>query len=178
MRGRESQGGRNARREAGPARAHKYEIVHKDSPSDRGIDCAFVYDAKVFDLIDSKFHYVEADRTRDIIEAKLRRVGAGDNGAHLYVFVNHWPSRNNDEWQRIAAAKVLRQRLDEILAAEPKADIVMIGDFNDEPDNVSLKDDLKAVQTSENLPQGRSMTRPHRSAPRVRGHSFGTTSGN
>jgi hypothetical protein len=37
----------------------KYEIVHKDSPSDRGIDCALLYDANVFSLSDSKFHFVD-----------------------------------------------------------------------------------------------------------------------
>jgi len=127
----------------------KYEIVHKDSPSDRGIDCALVFDADVFGLADSKFHFVDAERTRDIVETRLRR-----NAADLFVFVNHWPSRNNDESQRITAATVLRKRLDEILAADAKADIVMIGDFNDEPENVSLKDHLRAAVSPENLPPG------------------------
>ena len=77
----------------------KYQIVHKDSPSDRGIDTALIYDANVFGMEDSKFHFVDAERTRDIVEAKLTRGGKG-----LYVFVNHWPSRGNDEWQRIMAA--------------------------------------------------------------------------
>jgi len=70
------------------------------------------------------------------------------------VFVNHWPSRNNDESQRITAATVLRKRLDEILTADPKADILLVGDFNDEPDNVSIKDHLRAVATRDTLPAG------------------------
>jgi predicted extracellular nuclease len=127
----------------------KYEILHQDSPSDRGIDCALMYDANVFGLADSKFHFVDAEKTRDIIEARLTH----DN-AVLFVFVNHWPSRNNDEWQRVKAADVLRKRLDEILAADAKADILMIGDFNDEPDNISLKDHLRAAATKDNLPPG------------------------
>lgn len=127
----------------------KYEILHKDSPSDRGIDCALLYDANVFGLADSKFHFVDAEKTRDIIEAKLHR----DNG-DLFVFVNHWPSRHNPEEQRLKAADVLRKRLDEILAADPKADIVMVGDFNDEPENISLKDRLRASQSKDNLPEG------------------------
>ena len=132
----------------------KYEIVHQDSPSDRGIDTALVYDTNVFELADAKFHFVDAEKTRDVVEAKLRRVGSGDDGAALYVFVNHWPSRNNDEWQRIMAATVLRTRLDEILAADPAADIVMVGDFNDEPDNVSLRRFLRAVTEPENATRG------------------------
>ena len=127
----------------------KYEIVHQDSPSDRGIDCALVFDPDVFALADVRFHFVDAEKSRDIVEVRLRR-----NEADLFVFVNHWPSRHNDEWQRIKAADVLRKRLDEVLAADPKADIVMIGDFNDEPENVSIKDHLRAATSSENLPPG------------------------
>src|SRR4051812_2426996 len=51
----------------------KYEIIHKDSPSERGIDCAIIYDSAVFSLADSKFHHVDAGDTRDIVEAKLHR---------------------------------------------------------------------------------------------------------
>jgi predicted extracellular nuclease len=129
--------------------SRKYQIVHKDSPSDRGIDCALIYDANVFQLVDSKFHYVEAEKTRDIVEARLQK-----DGKDLYVFVNHWPSRHNDEWQRVAAATVLRKRVDEILAADSQADIVMVGDFNDEPDNVAIKDTLRAASSKDNLPGG------------------------
>lgn len=125
----------------------KYEIVHKDSPSDRGIDCAIIYDSGVFALADSKFHFVEAEKTRDIVEAKLSR-----NGKDLFVFMNHWPSRRNDEWQRNAAADVLRKRVDEITLADPKADIIMLGDFNDYIDNVSIRDHLHAVTDPKRRP--------------------------
>ncbi len=127
----------------------KYEIVHQDSPSDRGIDCALLFDANVFGLSDARFHFVEAENTRDIVEARLRR-----NEAELFVFVNHWPSRGNDEWQRIKAASVLRKRLDEILAADPQADIVLVGDFNDEPANVSINDHLRSRASKDNLSPG------------------------
>lgn len=126
-----------------------YEIIHKDSPSDRGIDCALIYDAKVFQLVDHKFHFIDANKTRDIVEAKLRH-----DGADLYVFMNHWPSRGNDEWERCLAATVLRKRLDAILAAEPKADFVLLGDFNDESDNVSMTKFLLVESKPENLPAG------------------------
>ncbi len=127
----------------------KYEIVHQDSPSDRGIDCALIYDANHFGLSDSQFHFVDAEKTRDIVEAKLRH-----EGADLFIFVNHWPSRNNDEAQRIKAASVARARLDAILAADDKADVVLMGDFNDEPDNVSIKDHLRAAVSDVDLPPG------------------------
>jgi endonuclease/exonuclease/phosphatase family metal-dependent hydrolase len=131
----------------GPDR--KYEIVHKDSPSERGIDCALLFDPKKFTLVDSKFHAVGRLRTRYIVEAQLK-----SDGDPLYVFMNHWPSRHNDESQRIEAADVLRKRVDEILAADAKADIIMMGDFNDEPANASLKNHLRASTRPDNLSPG------------------------
>jgi predicted extracellular nuclease len=124
----------------------QYQIVHQDSPSDRGIDCALVYDSNVFGLADALFHFVDAERTRDIVEARLQQ-----NRANLYVFVNHWPSRGNDEWQRCLAAAVLRKRLDAILAGDAQADIVLLGDFNDEPANVSLNKFLLVAPTLKQL---------------------------
>ena len=119
------------------------------SPS-RGIRrIALIYDAKVFKLTDSQFHRVNAGNTRDILEAKLE-----NGGVPLYVFVDHWPAQTHDEDQRSAAADVLRKRLDEILAADPKADAVAIGDFNEDPDSVALKDHLHAVDSGDHMPAG------------------------
>jgi endonuclease/exonuclease/phosphatase family metal-dependent hydrolase len=125
----------------------KYEIVHKDSPSERGIDCAIIYDSGVFTLVDSQFHHVDAGPTRDIVEAKLRR-----NGNDLYVFMDHWPSRFHEESFRDKAGDVARQRIDAILAASPKADIIMLGDFNDESTDPSIRDHLRAVTSKEKMP--------------------------
>ena len=125
----------------------KYEIVHKDSPSERGIDCAIIFDSSVFTLVDSKFHHVDAGTTRDIVEAKLRR-----NGSDLYVFMDHWPSRFHEESFRNKAGDVARKRIDEILAADPKADIIMLGDFNDESSDAAIRDHLRTVTSKEKMP--------------------------
>ena len=79
------------------------EIVHRDSPSERGIDCAIIYDSNVFELVEPKFHHVDSGNTRDIVEAKLKH-----NGADLYVFMDHWPSRFHEDAYRNKAADVLR----------------------------------------------------------------------
>lgn len=54
-------------------------------------------------------------------------------GAALYLFNNHWKSgASNPETEaaRIANARTLRTRLDEILQADPNADIIIGGDLN------------------------------------------------
>ncbi len=73
----------------------EYKIVHHDSPDERGIDVAIVYDAKVLKLAGEKVHPVTIQTTRDILEAKL----TWGNDV-LYVFMNHWPSQNNPETDR------------------------------------------------------------------------------
>lgn len=55
------------------------------------------------------------------------------DGAPLTLFANHWKSGAGDaetEPMRVANAKTLRTRIDEILRADPNADIIVGGDFN------------------------------------------------
>lgn len=125
-----------------------YEIAHKDSPDARGIDCGLLYDKSAFKLIKMENLKVSIDsipdfKTRDILYVK----GQLEGGKIIHLFVNHWPSRRggeNSEIRRIQAAKVARAKVDQILKADPNANIVLMGDFNDHPDNVSVRDILKA----------------------------------
>ncbi len=61
-------------------------------------------------------------------------------GTHpLILFINHWKSRiGGGEDKRILAAEFLKKRTTEILSQDPYFDFVVLGDFNDEPENVSL----------------------------------------
>ncbi|WP_294670744.1 endonuclease/exonuclease/phosphatase family protein [uncultured Fluviicola sp.] len=125
-----------------------YEIAHKDSPDARGIDCGLLYDKSAFKLLKMENLKVSIDsipnfKTRDILYVK----GQLEGGKIIHLFVNHWPSRRggaSSEIRRIQAAKVARAKVDQILKADPKANIVLMGDFNDHPDNVSVNDVLKA----------------------------------
>ncbi len=65
---------------------------------------------------------------RHILEVELEI-----DGHPLHVFNNHWKSGASDpatEPIRIANARVLRDRLDELLKADPNADILIGGDLN------------------------------------------------
>ncbi|MFH1197686.1 MAG: endonuclease/exonuclease/phosphatase family protein [bacterium] len=124
-----------------------YEIIHYDMHDGRGIDNALIYDADVFKVIESDIYEVKLSggaKTRDILHVNLQ----SNNGKSFHVFVNHWPSRSGglaeSEFKRIAAAEVLKKRVDKLFAADKDAQIIIIGDFNDEPDNVSLSKILGA----------------------------------
>jgi hypothetical protein len=147
---------------------------YDDSDDVRGIDCALVYSDQVFEpfVIDDpeppapKGHVVHNRYpTRDIFEVPLRLVG---NGAELIVYVNHWPSRSLGRYEteplRIAAANHLGRLIDQRLKFTRQQllgfpdteasmeevqrrwnrSILAMGDFNDEPFNRSILEELKA----------------------------------
>lgn len=125
-----------------------YGIIHEESPDFRGIDVALIYRKGEFTEISHEaLPVVFADdpefKTRDILHV----VGKVKNNT-VHVFVNHWPSRiGGDEKtqpKRILAASVLKRKVDEVLAADSRAHIVIMGDMNDEPSNVSLLETLGA----------------------------------
>jgi predicted extracellular nuclease len=134
-------------REAAVA-GRQYGVVHMDSPSGRGIDCAIVYDTTRLRLVSAGFHGVgkpaavpfEPLTTRFVVEAQFDA-----QGKRLTVFMNHWPSRANPAAERAAAAKAVRARLDQLLAADPDADVLVMGDLNDHPNDPSVKDELKTT---------------------------------
>ena len=73
-------------------------------------------------------HTYQTLNARNILEVQLDA-----DGYPLYVFDNHWKSGAGDlvtEEFRIENARVLKKRIDELLKADPNADIIIGGDFN------------------------------------------------
>lgn len=127
-------------------KAAGYNIIHKDSPDERGIDVALLYKSSIVKEESIDFLRVDIaedpnERTRDILKAELK-IG----NESIYFFVNHWPSRSGgqmeSEFKRLAAAGVLRKAVAPLEEAGKK--VVIMGDFNDHPDNKSIVEVLKA----------------------------------
>ena len=132
-------------------KAAGYEIVHQDSRDRRGIDVAAIYRPDRFELINYEYYTLNFpfdpdSRTRDILHV----IGRLPNQDTLHYFVNHWPSKFGGEFEtmpkRNYAGKFVRQKVDSILNISPNANIVITGDFNDEPATVSMTTEL-GVQT-------------------------------
>jgi predicted extracellular nuclease len=127
----------------------KYNVVRIQSPDERHISTALIYKSDKFELLNATgdtVHLEDNHPTRLILHAALLT----KNNDTLHIFVNHWPSRlggeGASEINRIAAAKTLRTSVDILLNLNSSANIVIMGDFNDEPDNNSIKRDLKAEE--------------------------------
>jgi hypothetical protein len=140
-------------------KSRQYQIVHFDSPDERGIDCGLLYQSKYFKVKSARAVPVALTRdtvvdfTRDILY-----VSGLFHGEPLHVMVGHWPSRSGGEnasvWRRAAAAAVCRQLTDSISRADPGAKIVIMGDLNDDPVNPSLAEVLQAKYTADDLRSG------------------------
>ena len=134
-----------------------YDIVHYDSPDFRGIDVALLYDSKRIKVNSSDPVEVilpTGKPTREILY-----VDADLNGTSLHLFINHWPSKYGGAEKsipkRAAAGKVLRYQVESILRSDPDAEIVIMGDLNDEPTEPSLKVHLGASMDLNDLGQGK-----------------------
>ncbi|MEM1124617.1 MAG: hypothetical protein AAGJ18_29530, partial [Bacteroidota bacterium] len=135
--------------------SENYDFVHYDSPDFRGIDVALFYKKESFEVIESRAIEVklpaevsEFPTTRDILEVRGRLFDE-----EVVVYVNHWPSRSGGvaatDGKRAYTASVLRTAIDNVLLTNPMANIILLGDFNDEPFDDSLVQALGAKTQKE-----------------------------
>ena len=128
-----------------------YEIVHFDSPDERGIDTALLYRKKYFTVQHKETitlyltnEFGVRDFTRDILYVK------GDlEGEPLHLLINHWPSRRagaeETAHKRITAANKNKEIIDQIISKNATAKILVMGDFNDDPNSASIKELTKTM---------------------------------
>ena len=121
-----------------------YSYIHYDSPDERGIDVALLYKSAVFKVTNSETFSVylqnklgAQDYTRDLL-----LVQGLLNNEKLHIIVNHWSSRregkNETEFKRLAAAHKVNSIIEGIKKEDPIAKIIVMGDFNDNPNNASI----------------------------------------
>jgi exonuclease III len=123
-----------------------YMVAYRESPDERGIDNGLIYNSKKLKLISvigDTIKLKEDFPTRLILNANFL-LGKDT----LRFFENHWPARiggvEKTEPYRIEAAAVLRSQVDSYLSANKSSDLIMMGDFNDVPNNISIEKTLGA----------------------------------
>ncbi len=120
-----------------------YRYVMTNSPDERGIDVALLYSPYSFHLIHS--HAIRIDPmkgmkpTRDILYV----MGTLVSGDTIHLMVVHAPSRFNGEKKtrphRLLVADRIISVVDSIFARSYRASVIIMGDFNDETDNLALR---------------------------------------
>lgn len=122
-----------------------YSYVHYDSPDERGIDVALIYDTNAFEVLHSETYTIKLtddDRSADYTRDVLLVTGLLDE-ENVHVIVNHWSSRREGEKEtepkRLASSNKVGEIISSLNADSEDAKIIVIGDFNDEPQSQSLK---------------------------------------
>jgi len=125
-----------------PLNRMEYKYIHFDSHDKRGIDVALIYGnefiplhSQVYSILDVFGDVIE---TRDILYVKgLLKTDT------LHIFVNHWTSRYRGLLEsvslRLQFSELLKSKTDSIQDLLPNANIIVMGDFNDQPFDKSLK---------------------------------------
>lgn len=148
---------RSVLREAG------YRYVMTNSPDQRGIDVALLYQRGVFKLLSYQSIPITNPNgkkkfrpTRDILHVS----GLLLNKDTLDVFVAHLPSRSGgakeSEPYRLLAARQLKTAVNSIYIHRHHPQILIMGDFNDYPDNKSVEE----VMTAKAPPQDKNSLQP------------------
>jgi len=142
-----------------PLRTYGYRIIHHDSPDARGVDVAALYNPQKMKVLGYRYYTVHFPgdstiRTREILVVKALVFGADT----LHFIVNHWPSRRGGQEEssgrRNYVAAMVRGIVDSLLIENGKLtienecrtpNIIIMGDFNDEPSDASLRITLGAA---------------------------------
>ncbi|MEG1572234.1 MAG: endonuclease [Bacteroidales bacterium] len=132
-----------------PLRQNHFNFIHYESQDARGIDVALLYRSDYFSPslsypIPIIYPSDTVSFTRDILYVK----GYVFQKDSLHIFVNHFPSKYGGATatigKRAFVAKVLKNAILKIYAQNPKANILVMGDFNDEPSDPSITQVLGA----------------------------------
>jgi len=118
-----------------------YSIVHYESPDKRGIDNALMYDENQFSVLGSKpisNILNNGNKTRDILYVKgeyRKKI--------LHLFINHWPSNYGGKEKaipkRTSTAKLIMNEVSLIQQTDKFAEIILLGDFNENPDEQNIE---------------------------------------
>lgn len=145
-------------------RNHDYRYILTHSDDLRGIDVALLYQRALFKPIHQQSLRVEKPRkndrpTRDILYVS----GLLLNGDTLDVLVGHFPSRRGGAKQsapyREKAALCIKAVADSLFRIRKRAQILVMGDFNDYPHSRLVRETLQAELSplSPTLPDERKL---------------------
>lgn len=133
-----------------PLRLQDYRFCSAQTSDRRGIRVALLYQRDKFQYLSHesvaiRFSGKHHKRTRDVLHAWGRLV----TGDTLDICVCHFPSRyggeKESERDRMDAARTLRRVCDSLIQIRRSPSLILMGDFNDTPENRSITEGLAAL---------------------------------
>ena len=140
-----------------PLRKLGMKVVHHDSPDLRGVDVGLLYNPRLFQVINVTNHRLNIEgqpnfKTRD----QMCVVGLLE-GSRVAVIVNHWPSRRGgakSSYLREAAADLTKSIADSLHKIDPNMGVIVMGDLNDDPHDISVSKNLGALHDAKDVRKG------------------------
>ena len=128
-----------------PLKARNYQFCHIEGPDKRGVDCALIYNPKMFKVLNTKLvpYVYELEVDKDRTTRGFLTVSGTLAGEHVTVVVCHWPSRGATSYYRELAGKQVRALKDSLLRDDPNVKVIVMGDMNDDPTNKSMMVELR-----------------------------------
>ena len=136
-----------------PLKARNFQFVHIEGPDQRGVDCALLYNPKLFQVRDVKlipYIYVKPEDSLRATRGFLT-VSGTMGGEHVTIIVNHLPSRGATSFYREEGGRQLRIVKDSLIAEDPNVKLLIMGDMNDDPQDKSMSKALGAVRKIEDV---------------------------
>lgn len=132
---------------AEPALAPRgYKYVHVEGIDERGVDCALLYNPKLFTVGNVRLVPYKRDLPKDssFYTRGFLTVSGELAGDHVTVIVCHWPSPFHEQAYRNAAGTQVKELKDSLLRDDPNNKIIVMGDLNNNPMDDSLTKCLRA----------------------------------
>lgn len=130
-----------------PLKKGNYDYIHYNSPDIRGMDVGMIYRKDKFKVISHEKIVIDSSLIIDEPTRDILYVNGNLNKLPLHIFIVHAPSRRNNDRN-----KPLRQAIFELIYKKAKIlydsgekNIIIMGDFNDNPWDKSVE---KGFRTS------------------------------
>ena len=129
-----------------PLKARNFQFVHIEGPDQRGVDCALLYNPRLFEIRNVKlvpYIYIKEEDSLRATRGFLTVSGTLAD-EHVTIIVNHLPSRFAESFYREEGGRQIRAVKDSLLKDDPNVKIFIMGDMNDDPQDKSMAEALGA----------------------------------
>lgn len=139
-----------------PLKERDFKFVHIEGPDQRGVDCALLYNPKLFQVRDVKlvpYIYIKPEDSLRATRGFLT-VSGTMAGEHVTIIVNHLPSRGAVSFYREEGGRQLFELKQQLMAEDPDVKLIIMGDMNDDPQDKSMAESLGARRKIKQVEEG------------------------